>query len=1013
MLLKQLNIMGIFRKKKETSEWDDMEDLEIVDLDSDEEFPIEDILPQMVPDIEQPKYSPDLYEYEEELEEIDQADSEIELEETDYADDTDDVSFIRKPKKGILNFIRGLGKSEYDDEDLEDENAEDEDPEDENIDDEDSDQEDSKQYVSEDEEADFYDEDIPIVAATTHKKKTSGNKKLQDILRRFTVFDIAIAATGLILLIVVGTIVALSMVNTGYSKQVAAITQVGVKMNELSTVGESELLAMADAQESKMAESEQAAQLAQSNLDKANAAALAKEAEMLAAEQAAKNAIVTVKLSFTSVEKDLKIKIINQSTKKLISGQAFECTVTDPDGKESTWVDDNKDGVIYKSDLEPGKYTVLLKEMTGYIVPTDKAKTTVKDKIVYQQVEVADEVKTEAEISDAVIKVEDTEEKQTVAPTLTDTVGWVASATTTRTADQYSYVTVDKSKITDPATAVARVYTQYAQVFTISSVGITPASANVDINGTKSLAANVVYTGTPVDVNANPQIVTWTSSDSSIASVDSTGTVTGKAAGTVTITATSITDDVPGTKTGTASITVNPAPIAATVSLMDTATVSKGLTVTLTATLTGSATAVNWSSSDTTIATVNASGVVTGVKAGTAVITAASSTDATVKDTCTVTVTEANSVTISDKTTVLKDATVTLTATLTGTITAVTWTSSDTTIATVGATTGIITGVKVGTAVITATATTDSTAVDTCTVTVKTNPQTDTTTILQTSAGKTVYVYNSTTKTYVKATYADYYTATTFYLVDETNLYLYTGWQNLNGKTYYYTANNVKVTGEQVIQGAKYVFGSDGVLASNSAILGIDVSKWNGSINWTSVKNSGVSYVIIRCGYRGSTYGTLLEDPMYRSYINGANAAGLKVGVYFYTQAINQTEAVEEASMVINLIKAYKISYPVFIDTEGSGGRGDTIDAATRTAVCQAFCETIKGAGYTPGVYASKSWFTGKLNAGSLGGYKIWLAQYASQPTYTGAYHIWQYSSAGSIGGISGNVDMDLSYMGY
>ena len=109
-------------------------------------------------------------------------------------------------------------------------------------------------------------------------------------------------------------------------------------------------------------------------------------------------------------------------------------------------------------------------------------------------------------------------------------------------------------------------------------------------------------------------------------------------------------------------------------------------------------------------------------------------------------------------------------------------------------------------------------------------------------------------------------------------------------------------------------------------MLGIDVSKHNGNINWTEVKNSGVSFVIIRCGYRGSSTGALIEDPKFKANVQGATAAGLKVGIYFFTQAVNQIEAVEEASMTVSLIKNYKISYPVFLDVEASGGRADGLD---------------------------------------------------------------------------------------
>ena len=221
------------------------------------------------------------------------------------------------------------------------------------------------------------------------------------------------------------------------------------------------------------------------------------------------------------------------------------------------------------------------------------------------------------------------------------------------------------------------------------------------------------------------------------------------------------------------------------------------------------------------------------------------------------------------------------------------------------------------------------------------------------------------------------------------------------------------MTGEQVIQGAKYNFASDGSLVTGNGTRGIDVSKWNGTIDWTAVKNSGIEYVIIRCGYRGSSAGSLIEDPKYASNIKGATAAGLKVGVYFFTQAIDEREAVEEASMVLEKVKNYKISYPIFLDVEASGGRADSISKETRTAVCKAFCQTIQNAGYTAGIYANKTWLESKLDASALSAYKIWLAQYAATPTYTGRYDLWQYRSTGSVTGISGNVDMNISYLGY
>ena len=129
---------------------------------------------------------------------------------------------------------------------------------------------------------------------------------------------------------------------------------------------------------------------------------------------------------------------------------------------------------------------------------------------------------------------------------------------------------------------------------------------------------------------------------------------------------------------------------------------------------------------------------------------------------------------------------------------------------------------------------------------------------------------------------------------------------------------------------------------------------------------------------------------------------------------MNEVEAVEEASMVLSLIKGYNISYPVFLDVEPSNGRADVISADARTAVCNAFCQTIQNSGYKAGIYANKTWFNEKMNTPSLTGYKLWLAQYATAPTYTRTkYDLWQYSSKGRVSGIGTDVDMNISYLGY
>lgn len=200
----------------------------------------------------------------------------------------------------------------------------------------------------------------------------------------------------------------------------------------------------------------------------------------------------------------------------------------------------------------------------------------------------------------------------------------------------------------------------------------------------------------------------------------------------------------------------------------------------------------------------------------------------------------------------------------------------------------------------------------------------------------------------------------------------------------------------------------------NAVRLGIDVSKWNGEIDWEIVKAEGVDFAIIRCGYRGSSSGWLIEDPFFYKNLTGAKKAGVKVGLYFFTQATSPVEAVEEASMVVSLLGDTEIDYPVFIDIEGAGGNGraDNLDAAARTAIANAFCRTIRNAGLDAGVYSSRYWYYNNLNADELDTLRIWLAEYRDTPLYTGRYDMWQYTSSGSVAGIEGRVDLNVSYLG-
>lgn len=241
-----------------------------------------------------------------------------------------------------------------------------------------------------------------------------------------------------------------------------------------------------------------------------------------------------------------------------------------------------------------------------------------------------------------------------------------------------------------------------------------------------------------------------------------------------------------------------------------------------------------------------------------------------------------------------------------------------------------------------------------------------------------------------------------------------TGWQTFDGKKYYYDSNSWPVTGHQIIGGLPYDFDEDGVLKSASLDLkmGIDVSKYQKDIDWDLVAASGISFAIVRCGFRGGASGCLVEDPYFYKNVKGASDAGIAVGVYFFTQAINEREAIEEASMAIKMCEGYNISLPIYIDSEGlpPRGRANNLSRDLRTRCLKAFCETVNSAGYVGGVYASKSWFNNQVYARDLENYNIWVAQYNTECNYKGKTNFWQYSSKEHIAGIVGNVDVDVVF---
>ena len=222
--------------------------------------------------------------------------------------------------------------------------------------------------------------------------------------------------------------------------------------------------------------------------------------------------------------------------------------------------------------------------------------------------------------------------------------------------------------------------------------------------------------------------------------------------------------------------------------------------------------------------------------------------------------------------------------------------------------------------------------------------------------------------------------------------------------------------------GAKYTHQSR--FDKRTILHGIDVSRWQGNINWDKVKADGIDYAFIQVGFRGYGSSGILsdatKDPYFDTNMQNAIAAGVKVGVYVFSQATTKAEAVEEAKYILDAIGNYPISMPLVMDFEyastdsGLGGRlyNARLSKKQATDVCMAFCDEISAAGFTPMIYANKSMLEDQINADTLtdAGYHIWLANYTKETSYKGTFSFWQYSEKGSVKGIKGDVDMNFYY---
>lgn len=201
-----------------------------------------------------------------------------------------------------------------------------------------------------------------------------------------------------------------------------------------------------------------------------------------------------------------------------------------------------------------------------------------------------------------------------------------------------------------------------------------------------------------------------------------------------------------------------------------------------------------------------------------------------------------------------------------------------------------------------------------------------------------------------------------------------------------------------------------------TSIPGVDVSVHQGDVDWQQVKEAGIEFAIIRVGYRTYGGGEIKYDEKFAENLAGANAAGIKTGVYFFSQAVTVDEAVEEADALIDAIAPYDITYPVVYDWEiiyDDNARTDNVPVDVLTDSCVAFCERVKSAGYTPMIYQNKRTTLFKLDLPRLQDYDFWLAEYSDEPTYYYDYQMWQYSCSGKIPGISGDVDLNISFKDY
>lgn len=207
-----------------------------------------------------------------------------------------------------------------------------------------------------------------------------------------------------------------------------------------------------------------------------------------------------------------------------------------------------------------------------------------------------------------------------------------------------------------------------------------------------------------------------------------------------------------------------------------------------------------------------------------------------------------------------------------------------------------------------------------------------------------------------------------------------------------------------------YENSADDVITS----VGVDVSTYQGTVDWAAVKDAGVDYVIVRAAYRGYETGKIVPDDLYEQNIRGAVDAGLHVGVYLYSQALSEDEAREEADYLLGLIEGLPVDYPVVYDQEeytADQARTDGLTGEQATLNALAFCERVYDAGYIPMIYTNNDWAQNMYDMERLDHYPIWYADYTAAPSLTGGFAMWQYTDSGQVPGVTGPVDLNLLFL--